>query len=123
MMRGTISIVRSIVLSTLLVLAGCAMTEQSLRDKGASPLSQGELEALFSRTRTIKWATNTGATGTGTYTKDGVAKLTWTGGGDDGTWRIKDGRFCTKYRTLRNGVVSLKKLGKIMVSSNRAKDL
>jgi hypothetical protein len=41
---------------------------------------------------------------TGTYTQDGVAKIDWGRGADEGSWRIIGGKFCTKYPKVRNGV-------------------
>ena len=86
-----------------LTLSSCALTEQSLRDKEISPLSQSELQALHARPRTIQGTSATGDRVTGTYTPEGVAKIQWSSGGAEGSWRIKDGKFCTTYSTLRGG--------------------
>ena len=86
-----------------LTLSSCALTEQSLRDKGISPLSQSELQALYARPRTIQGTSAAGDRVTGSYTPEGMAKLQWSNGGAEGSWRIKDGKFCTTYSTLRGG--------------------
>lgn len=86
-----------------IVLASCAPTEKSLRARGLSPLTQSELEALYSRTRTVRGTTAEGVTWTGTYTPDGVAKLDWRQGGDEGSWRITGGKFCAKFKVMYDG--------------------
>jgi hypothetical protein len=86
-----------------ITLSSCALTEKSLREKGISPLSQSELQALYSQPRTIQGMDTTGVRGTGTYTLDGEARLQWSGGLDEGRWRIKAGKFCTTFPTLYNG--------------------
>ena len=89
----------------LLAISGCATTtEKALQERGLSPLTQAELEALHSRTRTIRGITHSGITVTGTLTSDGVAKLDCPRVSHEGTWRIKEGKFCTQYPTVRNGV-------------------
>jgi len=87
----------------LLLVSGCATTEKSLQERGLTPLTHSELETLMSRTRTARWTTSKGVTGTGSYTQDGTAKLAWSGGGAEGSWRISGDRFCTKYPTIRGG--------------------
>lgn len=91
-------------LTSLIVLVGCATTEQSLQKRGLFRLTHGELEALWSRTRTTRFTISEGrGTGTGTYASDGVAKIRALGRLHEGVWKIKDGKFCTQYATLRNG--------------------
>lgn len=94
---------RAVFAALFITFASCAITEKSLRDKGLSPLSHSELQALHARTRTLKGTTANGDSATGTYTADGVAKINWGKGEAEGTWRIKDGKFCTTYATLRSG--------------------
>jgi hypothetical protein len=86
-----------------LMLSSCATTEKSLQERGLAPLTHNELETLMSRTRTTRWTTSKGVTGTGTYTQDGTAKLSWSGGGAEGSWRISGDKFCTTYPTIRKG--------------------
>src|SRR5262245_12765816 len=84
-------------------LAGCAVTEKSLRDKGMTPLSQKQLEERYSRPVKIAFHSAGGVRGTGTYTPDGTARLDSSNFSDTGVWRIKDGKFCGKYTRIRNG--------------------
>ena len=93
----------AILATAFLTLIGCATTEQSLRARGLSPLSQGELEALYARTRTIRGSSPDGLGLTGTYTQEGGARLDWGRGAAAGSWRIAEGKFCTKYQGIRNG--------------------
>ena len=87
----------------VLLLPGCAATAQSLQKEGLSPLTHSQLEMLMSRTRTSRWTTATGVSGTGRFAKDGSVELAWTGGGTKGTWRISDSSLCTKYPDIRDG--------------------
>jgi hypothetical protein len=93
----------AVLAAAFMALGGCATTEQSLRERRLSPLTQSELEALYARTRTIRGTRADGLAVTGTYTQDGVAKLDWGRGADEGSWRITEGKFCTKYQVIRDG--------------------
>jgi len=86
-----------------LILSSCATTEKSLQERGLNPLTHSELETLMSRTRTARWTTSKGVSGTGTYSQDGTAKLAWSGGGAEGSWRVSGDKFCTAYPTIRGG--------------------
>ena len=83
--------------------SGCAVTEKSLRDKGMSPQTQKELEERFSRPVKSSFQNVSGIRGTVTYTPDGTVRVDSPNIIDTGTWRIKDGKFCTKYTKIRNG--------------------
>lgn len=93
----------AVLAATFMALSGCATTEKSLQARGLSPLTQSELEALFSQTRTLRATNAEGLTGTWTFTPDGVAQ----GGGglesEEASWRITGGKFCTKD-TIGSGV-------------------
>ena len=54
----------AVLAAILIVLAGCALTEKALRERGRSPLTQSELEAMFSRTRTFHRTIAEGGSGT-----------------------------------------------------------
>jgi hypothetical protein len=85
------------------ILAGCAPTEKALRERGLSPLTQSELEALYSRTWTFRGTLPEGLKWTGTYTPDGVVKVDWRQGADEGSWRIIGGKFCMTFKVILNG--------------------
>lgn len=96
----------SIAASTIglaILLSGCGTAEKMAQDKGYEPTSQAQMEESYSRTRTIAWRNPAGRSGTATYHPDGTAQVAWEGGADEGTWRIADGRFCLKWKTIRNG--------------------
>jgi hypothetical protein len=38
----------------------------------------------------------------GTYTQEGGARLDWGRGAAEGSWRITAGKFCTKYKGIRD---------------------
>lgn len=86
----------TVVSTALLVLAGCATTEQSLRARGLSSLTQSELEALFSRTRTVRRTTAAGAPIMNTYMQNGTSQIESPLGSYEGTWRINAGKFYTR---------------------------
>ena len=86
--------------------SGCAVTEKSLRDKGMSPMTQKQLEDRYSRPVKMSVQTFTGVRGTAAFAPDGTVRLdlpNLPNGSDTGTWRIKDGKLCTKYTNLRKG--------------------
>jgi hypothetical protein len=87
-----------------IALSACGTAEKMAQDKGYEPVSQAQLEEAYSRTRTIAWRNSAGRGGTATYHADGTAQVTWDGGEDEGHWRIADGRFCSKWTTVRNGI-------------------
>ena len=92
----------AIVAAAFLTLVGCATTEQSLRERGLAPLTHRELAALYTRTRIIRGSSPDGLGLTGTYTPEGGAKLDWGRGAAEGSWRITEGKFCTKYTGIRH---------------------
>lgn len=96
-------------------LSGCAITEKSLRERGLSPLTHSELEALYSRTKTLHGTTAEGVRWTGTFAPDGVVKVDWGEGADEGAWRIVGGKFCTTYQVINDGqefCITIYKTGK-----------
>jgi hypothetical protein len=93
----------AMVATACLTLIGCATTEPSLRARGLSPLSHGELAALYARPRTIQGSSPDGLGLLGSYTPEGGARLDWGRGAAAGSWRIAEGKFCTKYPGVRNG--------------------
>ena len=95
-------VVRAIVAAAFLTLVGCATTEHALRERGLAPLTHSELEALYTRTRTIRGSSPDGLGLTGTSTQEGGARLDWGRGAAEGSWRITAGKFCTKYKGIRD---------------------
>jgi hypothetical protein len=96
-------------------LSGCAITEKSLQKQGLSPLTQSELEVLYSRTRTAHGTTAEGVRWTATYTPDGVVKVDWRQGAAEGSWRIIGGQFCATFQVINDGkefCVTIYKTGK-----------
>ena len=90
--------------ASILALAGCVATEKSLQARGVSPLTQSELKTLWSRTRTVHvWSYDYKVWADGIYTADGVAKVNWGRGEDEGVWQIKADTFCTQYPQVREG--------------------
>src|SRR5712692_4677158 len=104
------------VLATVFIgLSGCAPIEKSLRERGLSPLTQSELEVLYSRARTVHGTIAQGVRWTGTYAPDGVVKVDWRQGADEGSWWITGGKFCRKFKVIDDGkefCVTIYKTGK-----------
>jgi hypothetical protein len=84
-------------------LCGCATTEQSLRAKGLTPLTQRDLEERFSKGVKVRFDNNTGGRGVASYKPDGTAQVEFPGGADTGKWRVKDSKICVTWTKLRNG--------------------
>jgi len=84
-------------------LGGCATTEKSLTEKGMKPLSEAELKAMYSRTRTAKWTNAQNTSGTVEYGADGTSSVTWGAGSAQGKYRIVGNTFCTQYEGVRGG--------------------
>src|SRR5262245_58038289 len=89
--------------ATLLLVAAsaCTMTEQSLRSKGLVPQTQKELEQRFSQPVKVRFTNNAGVSGIASFTPDGTVRVEWPGNSDTGTWRVKEGKLCTKYTKIR----------------------
>jgi len=104
----------------VVTLTGCVTAEKKTQDQGYAPLSQAELEQTYARTRTVAWSNPAGSKGTATYETDGSARVSWQGGEDEGRWRIVDGRFCSKWKTVRNGVENCTKSYKVGENEYRA---
>ncbi len=87
----------------LVTLAGCAVNERSLQERGLKPLSAEQLKPMFATSRTLLWQGN-GNTGTAEFRPDGSASVSsgprFT---DSGSYRIVDDGWCTQYKIIRKG--------------------
>lgn len=101
-------------------LVGCGTAEMKAQEQGYAPLSQAELEQANMRTRTIAWSSPVGSSGTATYEPDGSARVSWQNGQDEGRWRIVDGRFCSQWKTIRNGAENCTRSYKVGENEYRA---
>lgn len=85
------------------LIGGCATAEQKLMESGARPLTDDQLRDLFAaRARSAQWMTAS-ASGTVQYSPDGTQETQWSGGGDSGTYEIRNGMICGTWKTIRNG--------------------
>ena len=98
-----ISYLGAVSVLALAALSGCATNASTLQKQGLTALDHSQLEMLTSRTRTTRWRTATGASGTGTFLNNGKVDLSWNGGGAEGSWRVKGNTLCTHYSTIRSG--------------------
>lgn len=94
------------------LVVGCATTEKGLAEKGLKPLTESELKALYSRTRTTKWTNAQNRSGTGEYRVDGTAQVNWGTGGALGRYRIVGNTLCTQYPEVRGGAESCSRVYK-----------
>lgn len=93
-------------IGAMLVIVGitaCATrTADALREQGHEPLSGSELRAIFDGGVTQNWTTSR-YSGTTDYMTDGTAAVRAGSNEFEGTWRIADGKLCTRYEKLRGG--------------------
>ena len=80
-----------------ILLSGCVTTEKKFMEEGNIPLTQSQLESLFSQTRTIKWKSSKGTTGTGVVRPDHTSEAKWSGGSESGKWEIQGNMYCVIY--------------------------
>ena len=83
-------------------LASCSLTEKNLKETGAKLLGQQALVEIFSQDRVVTRSTKSGSA-KGYYSPDGTQKIKWQGGGDEGTYKIINGEFCSKWNATRSG--------------------
>ena len=83
-----------LIIITSILLSGCVTTEKKLMEEGNKPLTQNQLESLFSQTRTINWKSAKGSTGTSIIRPDHTSEWKWSGGSGAGKWEIRGNRYC-----------------------------
>jgi len=89
----------------LVTVLSCASHEAGLQKNGLKPMTQEEMIALFSKTVNTSY-TGAQTSGTATFNPNQTASVTWKGGGggsDSGSYTIKDGIICMKWKNLRSG--------------------
>ena len=96
-----VNLTRLFSIVAIIGLVGCAaITEKSLQGQGVNALTEPELRMLFSRQRSVTWNNPQGQTATRTYFPDGRIEAGWTGGSNQGTYRINTkGVTCVSWRT------------------------
>ena len=92
-----------LILAIVLFSQSCATPEKKLQDSSAKLLTQSELMELFSIDRTATFVLQKGYTATAYYSKNGDQKIKHSNGMDEGTYRIENGTFCSKWKKMRNG--------------------
>ena len=108
--------------SLVLLLISCTTageilkpTEENLKKEGINPLSQAELETLFEGGLTISFK-GARASGTVIHHTDGKLEIRWgpePNQNDTGIYSLRDGKFCAKYTTIRDGKESCIKFYKV----------
>jgi hypothetical protein len=79
-----------------------AKYEKKLQDSNAKLLTQEDLIELFSKDRVVEFLTARGSA-EGHYSPNGIQKIKWSGGADEGRYRIENGQFCSKWKAIREG--------------------
>lgn len=96
----------SIAMVTCLALAlgGCVTAKQKKIDLGINPMSDTELKTFFSKPVDASFHSSTrNNTITLKYYPDGSQKLISPRITDEGTYTIKNGEQCSKWKVIRNG--------------------
>ncbi len=78
-----------------LTIIACAAHEVKLKEQGLQPMTQAELEQLFSKP--VEFSFSTPETSGDLKYADGKSEGTWRQGSGKGTYEIKDGLFCSRW--------------------------
>jgi hypothetical protein len=89
-------------ISAVFVLSGCVTPEQKLLDSGMKPLTSQQYQVLFTKPQTATYVNDKGAF-TVKYYPDGRQEVSSPMIHDTGTWRISNGKECSKWKTIRHG--------------------
>ena len=85
-----------------LILLGAWLGAAWSQAPGTKLLTADELKALLSKTTVIQF-TRGSAKGTGVLALDGKARLDGGSWSANGSWRIQDNKYCSKYPGIRRG--------------------
>jgi hypothetical protein len=96
----------ALVTFTLMSLGGCVTAKQKMLDAGINPMTDQEVQELFSKPGEAFFSDARGRTANINYTPDGIQKMTYPGGADQGTYRVVNGEFCDKWNVVADGVES-----------------
>ncbi len=87
-----------------LLLTGCVTAKQKKLEAGFKPLSNHELQTLFSKNNDATFVSNkNGMVTSMTYFKDGRQKFSNSKLSDEGNWRIVGDTVCSVWKELRQG--------------------
>ena len=102
-LRYTLGVRFVLISSFLLVLSGCVTAEQKMLDDGYKPLTNQQLNELFSTPLTMRWTLQSMDQGNVEMSPDKTAKITHSGGVDYGTWETENDRLCISWDRFRGG--------------------
>ena len=100
------------ILLVALLVAGCAVSEKSLVEKGATPLSGAQIQQLNSPGAVANWRNQEGRSGTVAYLAEGKVEIKSGTFSDVGSLRYTENGVCSKYTTVRNGAETCFKMYK-----------
>jgi hypothetical protein len=89
-------------LCLLLLAGGCVTAKQKMLDAGINPLTDEQLRVLFSKPTDVSYIGNKGNASI-KHSPDGTQMITYSGGSDEGFWRIANGEICGKWKNIRQG--------------------
>jgi hypothetical protein len=96
----------ALVAFSLMSLGGCVTAKQKMLDAGINPMTDQEMQELFSQPGDASFSDARGRTAEIHYTPDGIQKMTYPGGYDEGTYSVADGQFCDKWKVVKDGAES-----------------
>ena len=92
-----------LITSFLILVSGCVTAKQKMLNDGYTPLTNQDLEALFSEPVTMRWTLQSMDQGNVDMSPDKTAKITHAGGIDYGRWAAEDDRLCISWDRFRGG--------------------
>lgn len=97
-----ISILFSVFLLTF--VGGCVTSKQKALDAGMKPLDEQGLQSLFAAPFNASYSSSQkNLTSVVQYFPDGKQTISNSKISDEGTWRIKNGEQCSKWKVIRKG--------------------
>jgi len=93
------------------MLSGCVTTEKKFMEEGNKPLTQSQLETLFSQTITYDWKNTKGNTGVGTTRPDHTGEAKWNGGSETAKWDIRGNEYCIIFNSGKESCRTVYKTG------------
>lgn len=89
--------------SFLILFSGCVTGKQKMLNDGYKPLTNQELNALFSKNLTMRWTLQSMEQGNVEMSPDKTAIISHAGGIDDGIWAAENDRLCISWKRFRGG--------------------
>lgn len=103
-MTGSIIRTTMILSMVLVMLAGCATVDKTLRYlTGSMNMQEADLKALYGTGAVFDYSWASGVEGNITFDKSGSAAIRYGEKEDSGSWNIQGDMLCTKWQELGAG--------------------